>query len=576
MKKRICAAAFAASMVMTVLTGCGGNGNQQAPDTQTPGTVDTQASGTVDTQGRVDDSQQDEQQDTAMNTAELEVAGGKIVGTVDANGVASYKGIPYAASTEGENRFRAPQPVESWEGTLDCTQYGDIAMQNEASTYGGGSPWTAEYLDLGKTYASGEMSEDCLNLNVWTMAKEGDKLPVIVYIHGGGNNSGSGACEIYTGDEIAQNPIVYVSINYRVGIFGFLAYEDSTGESVNGNFGIMDQIAALKWVQENITKFGGDPTNVTIVGQSAGSRNCQTLIASPAAEGLFNKAVCMSANMYASSPFMGTSEEEKANAAQMLGGKTLEELRAMSSEEVQALAAQYNPSATVIDGEIVTQSLAAAYASGNYNNVDMLWGTVTEDCALFSKLTLPDDDGNPFTPVMSVTPENLKIAIQEALGDQADACMALYPIDESAEDVIDVAKQINFDSMISGYFTAAVAKNTGDSAHKTYIYNFSRVVPDTPERMAANGAFHTGDVGYWLNHFTTTYERPWEQTDYDLGKLMSSYIVNFVTTGNPNGNGLFDWKDVASTDTISYLGLGDTIEWIEMDADKNAFWSNVQ
>lgn len=517
-----------------------------------------------------------EKSDIDRKTDVITVPGGQIVGTVNDHGVRIYKGIPYAASTAGENRWKAPQPVESWEGVRNCTQYGDIAMQNEATTYGGEAAWTDEYLDLGMTVQTGEMSEECLNLNVWTAADPGDKLPVIVYIHGGGNNSGSGSNEVYTGENIAEKDVVWVSINYRVGIFGFLAYKDSTGEEVRGNFATMDQIAALKWVQENIAKFGGDPENVTIAGQSAGAGNVQTLVTSPAAAGLFHKAVVMSGNSYSNRPLQ-TVEQAQEAASQRLGDYTLADLRAMSGEEVQALSMTYNPSSTVLDGQIVTQSLKEAYDSGSYNQVDMLWGCVTEDASMFSALQLPDDDGNPFSPVVSVTPENLVQAIRDSFGEDADTILELYPVDMSAKDQIGVAKQINFDSMITGYYQAASAKQAGDPSHDTFIYNFSRVVPDTPERMAKNGAFHTGDVGYWTNHFTTTsYPRDWSQVDYDLGDTMSDYLVSFAYTGDPNHEGAPTWSTVSDTAPITYMDLGDTVQMTSMSAERAEFWLDRQ
>ena len=505
----------------------------------------------------------------------VNVPGGDIRGYVDENGVMTYKGVPYGATTEGENRFKAPQPVVAWTGIRDCIEYGDIAMQRPASTYGGAAPWTTEYLDLGKTYDSGEMSEDCLNLNIWTTAEAGAKQPVIVYLHGGGNNSGSGACEIYTGEDIAQKGVVYITINYRVGIFGFLAYRDATGESVNGNFALMDQIAALKWIQENIEKFGGDPNNVTIAGQSSGGRNVQTLMASPAAAGLFHHAVSMSANNYGAKS-IATVEEAQEKAAQKLSQYTIEDLRKMTSVEVQALTSTYNPSSVVIDGILVTQTLAEAFASGNYNKVDMLWGAVSGDAGTYGELTLPDDDGNPFTPVLSVTPAALLTAIAETVGEGKVAeCEAAYPFDHEAEDVYDIAEQINFDSLLAGYYYAATQKNAVDTEHTVYLYNFSRVVPDTEARMKEHGAFHTADVGYWLNHFTDSYPRDWSEIDYKLGDVMSSYLVNFAKTGNPNGEGLPVWTASTETDGISYLDLGDTVQWIEMDEAKSNLWMSV-
>lgn len=502
----------------------------------------------------------------------VNVTGGTIQGSFSVTGVKSFLGIPYAADAGGENRFKAPQPVKPWEGVRDCTTYGPIAMQKEVS--GGFGPYTPEYLDVGMTFDNGKMSEDCLRLNVWTSADAGDNLPVIVYIHGGSNNSGSGSNEIYTGEGIAQRDVVYVTINYRVGIFGFLAYQDSTGEEVRGNFAIQDQIAALKWVQENIAAFGGDPSRVTIAGQSSGARNVLTLMASPAAAGLFQGAVAMSATTYTPSAL----EKAEKTAAEKLGEYTLADLRAMSSTEVQALTSTYNPTQTVIDGEIITGTLQETFDSGKYNAVNMLWGWVAGDGPTYGTLSLPDDDNNPWTPVLSVSPADYRTALESKFGAEgAEECLRCYPIDENAPNVIEVAEQVNLGTLISTYYHGAMAKNNGDSAHKTYLYSFVHPLADTPERMKEFGAFHTADVSYWLNYYSSTSSRPWSDVDYALGDAMSSYLVNFAATGNPNGVNstgapLPQWKASNDTEAVSYLELGDTAVWTEMDADTSAFW----
>ena len=288
------------------------------------------------------------------------VTGGVVRGSVDDAGVMSFKGVPYAASTYGENRWRAPQPVQKWSGIKDATQYGPITVQNPLPAGASFGPWTPEYLDTGMNLDNGLMSEDSLRLNVWTTQRPNAGKPVVVYIHGGANNSGSGGNEVYTGEEIAQKGVVYVTINYRVGIFGFLAYKDSNGKEVTGNFAYMDMIAALRWVRDNIRAFGGDPANVTVAGQSAGSQDIQTLIASPAAAGLFERAVTMSFNSI-DQP-VATLAQAQADAATAFGEYTLDQLRAMTSQQVQALTAVYNPSAGVIDGKIITKSLTDAYS----------------------------------------------------------------------------------------------------------------------------------------------------------------------------------------------------------------------
>jgi para-nitrobenzyl esterase len=215
-----------------------------------------------------------------------EVIGGKIRGTNNNDGsVAIYKGIPFAAPPVGELRWRAPQPVKAWSGVLDCTKYSASPMQAKPAPF---SMWSEEFL-----IPAEPISEDCLYLNVWTGNKsKKNKQPVLVWIYGGGFSSGGSACPIYDGEAFAKQGVVFVSINYRVGVFGFFAHPDL--DEPSGNFGLLDQIAALKWVKKNIASFGGDPEQVTIAGQSAGSMSVNALVASPLAAGLFNKAIAQS------------------------------------------------------------------------------------------------------------------------------------------------------------------------------------------------------------------------------------------------------------------------------------------
>lgn len=502
-------------------------------------------------------------EDTAKAPVEdpqVEVTGGKIVGTVDDSGVKKFLGIPYAASTAGENRWKAPQPVQTWDGILSCADFRPIVIQNQPEPF---DPWTAEYVDAGYTIDNGKISEDSLNLNIWTAAEENAKAPVIVYIHGGANVSGSGQNDVYKGDDIAKKGVVYVTINYRVGIFGFLAYKDSTGEEVKGNFALQDQIAALKWIQENISKFGGDPSNVTIMGQSAGSTNVQNLIMSPAAAGLFNKAMFLSFNNVTTDETVIRSlESAEDEAAEKLGDKTLAELRQMDAMELFRL---YRVSSAVIDGEFLKMSQKDAFSSGAFNKVDIICGGVPGDPYLFDSFV---NLGSFFEPKMTLTAEEYGEALRDK---DAENLLELYPAGDNA---LDAAKMLNNDKLIATYYYAAQLKNANDSAHKSYVYFFSHVIPDTPERMEKFGAFHTSDVNYWLNHYTTLYPRDWKDLDKKIGDTMSSYLVNFAKTGNPNGDNLPEWKEVGATKNISYLEIGDEIKFFEMNPDKATFWTN--
>lgn len=501
---------------------------------------------------------------------QIQIDSGMIRGSRESNGVMAFKGIPYAASTAGQNRFQGPQPVKSWSGVRDCTHFGPITVQPEAHVMG---PWTDEYVDLGLNLANGRMSEDCLNLNVWSDAQAGVDQPVIVYIHGGANVSGSSENDIYTGKNIAAKGVVYVSINYRVGIFGFLAYKDSTGEEVTGNFALQDQIAALKWVQRNIRAFGGNPDNVTIMGQSAGAINVQNLISSQAAAGLFKKAIALSFNSITTEyPSITTLEEAERKASQALKGKTLAELRQMPPEEIMALG--YNPSAAVRGTATGTIPLKEAFATDSWNKVDMIWGGVAGDPYIFDSM-IPL--GDVFSPLNFLTAEEYANKVQHRFGKNALKVMKLY---SGKENALETAQKLNQDGLIATYAYAGHLKEKADPAYSTYIYYYDHVVPDNAERQQKYGAFHTGDVSYWLDYYSSMAKRPWTETDYKLGGQMSSYIINFVKTGTPNGTDMQGiplplWPKVKRDASIGYLHIGDSIAYKEMTEDKAHLWRKM-
>lgn len=539
----------------------------------------------------------------------VNVTGGMIEGYTDEDGVNTFKGIPYAAPPVGDLRFCPPQPVIPWDGILECKEYGPIAVQSEAGgwnripdfikekllaselmrqlaeerekiTAAGIAAWTDEYVDMGRSFENGQISEDCLSLNIWTTAKENEKLPVFFYIHGGANTSGSGAVEVYCGKELAKQGVVVVTINYRLGMFGFLAMKDKNGEETYGNMAIKDQIAALKWVQENIEKFGGDPSRVTIGGQSAGSGNCQTLLISPAAKGLFHQVICMSGNSYSKGKraFKNkTLKELQEETSKKLAQYTLDDLRKMSAKEILNLSNQGGFPMTCIDNEILTGDIVEAYATGKFNHVNMMFGSVTEDCTLFSSLKpLPGED--PMMPCVEMSADTLKKKIQISMTKHmAEECEKVYAVPENKANVIDVAKTLMSDSMNYSYYDAMKAKESHDDENKNYIYHFTRVIPDTEIAMKVNGAFHSGDMGYWFNIFSNTYPRNWSEDDYKLGHRMSSYLTNFVKTGNPNGMDVDGellplWKSANECDRPGYMHLDIDAGWVDMDEDKAEFW----
>lgn len=535
--KKNAAILFSSLCILSLMTACGENTSQTAGTEKQPVNIGAQNTET-----------QSAENDLLM----VEVDGGTIEGAVSENGVRYYKGIPYAAAPVGANRWNDPQPVEEWEGVRDCKEFGPIGVQAEAhSSFG---MWTAEFLDVDKTIENGQMSEDCLNLNVWTTAEEGENKPVIVYIHGGGNSSGSSTCDVYSGEELAQKNVVYVSINYRLGVLGGLVYKDANGGELTGNYGLKDQIYALKWIQKNIGRFGGDPSNVTIVGQSAGSADCQTLMISPEAKGLFNRAVCLSGLCY--SDKIATPEEAMAQVEEQLKDYTVEDLRNLSAEEIFNM--NLTTSFFVLDGKYLTKNYGEAFDSGDYNTGEVIWGGVR------------GDQGTVDTKINSVVADTYDKGIEIVFGDSAEQYHSLYPVVDG--DYESVMAEVNASANATEYYLATLGKQKGDSEHKNYIYYFDHVISDTEERMEAYGAFHTSDVGYWTNHFTDLYDRGWTDLDRKLGDMMSGYLVNFATTGNPNGTGLPEWKAIEETSTVSYMHLGDTSEFVELDQTKSDFW----
>lgn len=488
-------------------------------------------------------------------TKSIKVDGGKITGTLSSDSeVAIYKGIPYAAPPIGNLRWKAPQPVVSWTGVKKCKEFGASDIQSPQAPF---MMWSEEFIiDTSKKY-----SEDCLTLNVWSKTKsETNKRPVVVFIHGGGFTSGGSSCDVYDGEALAKKDVVFVSINYRVGIFGFLAHPKLSAESkdgVSGNYGILDQVEALKWVKKNISKFGGDPGNVTIVGQSAGSASVDILTMSPKAKGLFKNAVSMSFNLI--QPKLNTMANMEKAASKVFKGKTLKDMRNMSTDELLNVAKEYS-SAPCVDGKVIPDYQLNLLKEGTANEVNVMTGMVTGDTLLFTTLPVA-----PFTS--TIKKAELISLIKTTFGKYAEQCLALYPVD--TEEAMSQCNEINRDGnmALQAYLAKARALN---SKKATYIYQFSHTMPG--ENSAMYGAFHTADVPYFFNHFSSSRKSYWTQTDYDLGDKMSSYLVNFAKTGNPNGENLETWN--AYDGNISFLDLGDKISTTTFSKEKEKLWQD--
>lgn len=445
---------------------------------------------------------------------------GKVKGYRQEN-VSIFKGIPYAAPPVASLRWKAPQPVAAWKAVKECTAFSASPMQPAPVPF---AMWTEEFIAPPKP-----LSEDCLYLNVWTSAtSKHAKQPVFVWIYGGGFSSGSAGCAIYDGAEYAKQGVVFVSINYRVGVFGFLAHPALTKESgvhASGNYGLMDQLAALQWVKKNIAAFGGDPNNVTIAGQSAGSMSVHSLVASPLGKGLFQKAIAQSGGLLGSRFIASLQDAEKSGQQfQALAQATdLNALRALSADSVQKLsqkqgAPRFGPA---LDGHVLPADLMAAFRSGNFNQVPMLSGWVTGDGALF---------GNA-----KVAPDKFVADIKRQYKDKAGTLLALLPhnTEEEATAASGKLALLSFAGWPSHQLAVYDSK-------PVYVYEYGHVPPDK-EGFPNYGAFHTSEVPFAL-HTLHTWKRNWRPVDYKMERIVSSYWINFIRTGNPNGKELAVWN----------------------------------
>ncbi len=449
----------------------------------------------------------------------ISIKSGMIAGVSNSTGdVTAFKGIPYAAPPIGDLRWKAPQPVNSWQGVKKCDSFGPSPMQPKPTPF---AVYTSEFL-----IPEAPISEDCLYLNVWTNAKQQtDKKPVLVWIYGGGFMSGGTACPIYDGEALAKKDVIFVSVNYRVGAFGFLAHPElskENGGKGSGNYGLLDQIAALQWVKENIVAFGGDPDNVTIAGQSAGSMSVNCLVISPLAKGLFKRAIAESGSFFwRPMGKLSAAEESAKNTALKAGLNSLADMRKMTSEEVMKnLPGRYNP---VVDAYVLPASPTDIFAQNKQNHVPLLIGWNGDE---------------------SFDPGNLKKEVylqqaQQTYGAKTQEFLKYFPgeTDEQAsKSEIELGLYNTF--AITQYKWAITQSRFDDSP--VYLYNFNRKVPATGD-FIKYGAFHTGEVAYVMNNLKFLNNRPFTETDNALAELMSSYWVNFIKTGNPNGSSVPEW-----------------------------------
>lgn len=483
--------------------------------------------------------------ETATANGTIKLDSGLISGTAT-DGVRSFKGIPYAAPPTGDWRWKPPQPVTPWQGVRECNEFGADCPQ-------------APYAQSSLYYSQPrKQSEDCLYLNVWTAAQANEKRPVMVWIHGGALTRGSGATPTYNGAAFAKKGVVLVTINYRLGPLGYLAHPELTTESANhssGNYGVLDQIAALKWVQKNIAAFGGDPNRVTIFGESAGSWSVNALVATPLAKGLFHRAIGESGGSFGVGTFLkeerkGAPSAEKIGAAfvKALGADSLKSARAVPVEKIISIFnddAEGRKFRTVVnvDGWVLPDEIRNLFAKGKQNDVPVIVGSNANE---MTSLTTP--------AIVPKTLAEYRKRIETQYGEMTKEFDAVYPV-KSEADIADAF----LGAMRDTTFTLNMrtwARMTATGRSKAYLYFFTRVPPNPNSKYL--GAYHAAEIAYVFNNLNKQ-NTLLQDSDYKLAEMMSNYWVNFATTGDPNGKGLPKWTAYNQKDE-AYLDFGDAVQ----------------
>jgi para-nitrobenzyl esterase len=476
-----------------------------------------------------------------------------------------FKGIPFAAPPLGENRWRAPQPVAKWEGVRKADAFGAPCIAGApAAPRGGGrgaaAPGAAAPAPAATPPREPARSEDCLYANVWTSANNvNDRRPVMVWIYGGGFTGGSGGMAWYDGENLAAKGPVIVTFNYRLGMFGFFAHPDlakESGRNASGNYGMMDAIAMLQWVKKNISVFGGDPNNVTIAGESAGAIMVGALVGSPQSKGLFHRAIAesggwMGLTMAKMTP-SAQAQENGAKAMTALGVKTIAELRAKPLAEITSLGR----AELVIDGYIIPEDLSLTFMNGKQNAVDVLTGSNKDEanfgiCGPAAGMNGRGGRGGG----AGMTLDAFKTNAERRFGDAGADYTKLYGVTSDAEAQpaahLACAEEITWNMR---QWAAAQAK----AGKKSYTYFFTRI-PTLNGQPSPQGATHTAEISYAFNNPKGQPTQTWDDVDTKLADTMSSYWVNFITKGDPNGSGLPNWpqyRDVKS----KVMVLGNTAQ----------------
>lgn len=464
------------------------------------------------------------------STLQINTASGTLEGVVENDAALAFKGIPYAKAPVGERRWKAPEPFGKWEGVREAKQFGPKAMQ------------TNIFGDM--VFRSNGTSEDCLYLNVWKPKTTGKKLlPVLVYYYGGGFVAGDGSEPRYDGTSMAEHGIISVTVNYRLGVFGFMAHPALTkesGKNSSGNYGLMDQALALKWVYDNIAAFGGDPKKITIAGESAGSVSVSALMASPLSKHLIAGAIGESGSILGALPALPLSEVEKAGDRfmKLTNTNSISEMRALPADTILAYAGKFglfnfNRS---IDGIFFPKDPEVIFNNGEQANVPLLAGWNSEESNYRSIL------GNE-----KPTVENFKKAVTKRFGKNADALLKVYtPANDN--EVKQVGNDLAGDMFIS-FSTWKWLEKQKQTGQPVYRYYYEQ------PRPGSEGAAHSAEIEYAMGNLDGNKVYQWTADDRKVSNIMQGYFVNFIKTGNPNGKGLPKWEKLEKGKTPAVMHI---------------------
>lgn len=461
-----------------------------------------------------------------------------------------FKGVPFAAAPVGALRWRPPQRGSAWEGVLKADEFKPMCMTKMPALPG---------FPMEKT------SEDCLYLNIWTPASPPQvKLPVMVYFYGGGQRTGSASAPIYSGEQLVRKGVITVNISYRVGALGFLSHPDLSRESgygTSGNYGVMDMIAALRWVKRNIRAFGGDPERVTIFGQSAGSTGVGYMMMSPLARGLFHRAIGQShSDMTPVGPGGGMILPREAEAsgvrwATTLGARSIDELRRLPAADLAAADFKWpadaaghvkgngqSGSIAVLDGYVFPRSMYDTFSKGAQNDVPLLIGYNANEAGSLL-----------WAPLAAV---EYREAISREYGDYARQILALYP-GGTEQEGIRSQYELQRDSWFGWqmWTWARLQSQTGRSP--SYLYNFSFETPFPDARIRAQGAAHGYELGYVFGHLDSLPMAPTPEM-LRMSEIISTYWTNFAKNGDPNGEGVPYWPRF-DADHQRWMNLGSPV-----------------